>query len=135
MKTESVVQSPPFTGRKQSLIEDARRDREKDRDRDKTGDREILVSSPGPSHSEDLSLVFEEKTGRSVLHLVLVLKSGKNSGFFKAAKVFQVSQYIFNTINNVKYFHRTRLPEEVKKKKHNTFIKCYSIVQAIYFNY
>ncbi|XP_062851650.1 tyrosine hydroxylase 2 [Trichomycterus rosablanca] len=82
MKTESVVQSPPFSGRKQSLIEDARRDRERE------GDRDSLVSSPGPSHGGD-SLVFEEKSGKVILHLLLVLKSEKNAGFFKAAKVFE----------------------------------------------
>lgn len=88
MKTESVAQSVPFSGRKRSLIEDARRDRERERDRER--DRESTAASPGPSRSGD-NLVFEEKSGKVTLHLLFTQKNDKNAGFFKAGKVFEVS--------------------------------------------
>lgn len=84
MKTESVAQSVPFSGRKRSLIEDARRDRERERDREST------AASPGPSRSGD-NLVFEEKSGKVTLHLLFTQKNDKHAGFFKAGKVFEVS--------------------------------------------
>ncbi|TST22555.1 Tyrosine 3-monooxygenase [Bagarius yarrelli] len=90
MKTESVVQSVAFSGRKQSLIEDARRDREKERDKEKDGEREreSAAASPGPSHSGD-NLVFEEKNSKVTLHLLFTQKNDKHAGFFKAGKVFE----------------------------------------------
>ncbi|XP_017349924.1 tyrosine hydroxylase 2 [Ictalurus punctatus] len=86
MKTESVAQSVPFSGRKRSLIEDARRDRERERDRER--DRESTAASPGPSRTGD-NLVFEEKSGKVTLHLLFTQKNDKNAGFFKAGKVFE----------------------------------------------
>uniref|UniRef100_A0A671K8F6 Tyrosine 3-monooxygenase-like n=1 Tax=Sinocyclocheilus anshuiensis TaxID=1608454 RepID=A0A671K8F6_9TELE len=51
MKTDSVVQTIPLSGRKRSLIEDARRDRESG------------SSSPGPSRCGDSFVFEEEKSG------------------------------------------------------------------------
>ncbi|KAG9280172.1 tyrosine 3-monooxygenase-like [Astyanax mexicanus] len=82
MKKDSVVQSAPFTGRKRSLIEDARRERERERERESTS------ASPGPSPSGD-NFVFEEKSGKVTLSVLFALKNEKNAGFFKAGKVFE----------------------------------------------
>lgn len=79
MKTESVVQNVPFAGRKRSLLDDARRDRESG-----------SSASPGPSRTGDCC-VFEEKNGKVVLHVLFALSNEKNAGFFKAGKVFEVS--------------------------------------------
>lgn len=85
MKTESIGQNIPFSGRKRSLIEDARRERES-----------ASSSSPGPSRCGD-SFVFEdEKNGKVTLNVLFALKNEKNAGFFKAGKVFEVSHFIIN---------------------------------------
>ncbi|XP_076861499.1 tyrosine hydroxylase 2 [Brachyhypopomus gauderio] len=76
MKTDSVVQNIPFTGRKRSLIEDARRE------------RESASSSPGPSRCGD-NFVFEEKNDKVRLSVLFALKNEKNVGFFHAGKVFE----------------------------------------------
>lgn len=78
MKTESVVQTAPFSGRKQSLIEDARRGRSSG-----------SSCSPGPSRYGD-SFVFEEKDGRVTLNVLFALSNEKNAGFFKTGKIFEV---------------------------------------------
>ncbi|GAA6089138.1 tyrosine hydroxylase 2 [Tachysurus ichikawai] len=96
MKMESVAQTVPFSGRKRSLIEDARRDRERERDRerdkerDRERDSESTTASPGPSRSGD-NLVFEEKSGKVTLHLLFTQNNDKHAGFFKTGKVFEVS--------------------------------------------
>ena len=79
MKTDSVVQNVPFTGRKRSLLDDARRDRES-----------VSSAAPGASLGGDCC-VFEEKNGKVSLHVLFALSNEKNSGFFKAGKVFEVS--------------------------------------------
>eukprot|EP00064_Thunnus_orientalis_P014126 superscaffoldBa00002415_g14167 len=77
MKTDSVVQTAPFSGRKQSLIEDARRERSSG-----------SSGSPGPSRYGD-SFVFEEKDGRVTLNVLFALSNEKNAGFFKTGKIFE----------------------------------------------
>lgn len=79
MKTDGVVQT--FSGRKQSLIEDARRER---------GSAGGPAGSPGPSRYGD-GFVFEEKDGRVTLNVLFALSSEKNAGFFKTGKIFEVS--------------------------------------------
>lgn len=78
MKTDGVVQT--FSGRKQSLIEDARRER---------GSAGGPAGSPGPSRYGD-GFVFEEKDGRVTLNVLFALSSEKNAGFFKTGKIFEV---------------------------------------------
>lgn len=73
MKTDSPAQSAPFSGWKQSLIQDARRD------------------SPGPSRFGAGS-GFEEKRGRVTMNVLFTLSGEKNAGFFKAAKIFEVKR-------------------------------------------
>lgn len=81
MKTDSAVQVAPFSGRKQSLIEDARRERSSG-----------STSSPGPPGASRYGdgLVFEEKHGRVTLNVLFTLSSEKNAGFFKTGKIFEV---------------------------------------------
>ncbi|KAG5845750.1 tyrosine hydroxylase 2 [Anguilla rostrata] len=74
MKTEGVVQ---FTGRKRSLIEDARKERE-------SGG----LPSPGTSRCAD-HFVFEEKDGKVALNIVFTLSSEKKSGLSKTGKVLE----------------------------------------------
>lgn len=80
MKTDSVVQT--FSGRKQSLIEDARRER--------SSGGGGSAGSPGPSRYGD-GFVFEEKEGRVTLNVLFALSNEKNAGFFKTGKIFEVS--------------------------------------------
>lgn len=86
MKTESVAQAAPFSGRKQSLIEDARRERSGSGGGGGGGS----AGSPGPSRYGD-SFVFEEKDGRVTLNVLFTLSNEKNAGFFKTGKIFEVS--------------------------------------------
>ncbi|KAG7497229.1 tyrosine 3-monooxygenase-like [Solea senegalensis] len=81
MKTETAVQTPPFSGRKQSLIEDARRERG-------TSGGSGSAGSPGPSRCGD-GCVFEDKDGRVTLNILFTLSNEKNAGFFKAGKIFE----------------------------------------------
>lgn len=84
MKTDSVaVQAAPFSGRKQSLIEDARRERSSG-----------SAGSPGPSRYGD-GFVFEEKDGRVTVNVLFTLSNEKNAGFFKTGKIFEVSLSFF----------------------------------------
>ncbi|XP_067110254.1 tyrosine hydroxylase 2 [Osmerus mordax] len=76
MKTEGIVQNVPFTGRKRSLIEDARKE------------RASSSSSPGPSHCGD-NFVFEEKDGTVTLNILFTLSNEKNVGFLQTGKVFE----------------------------------------------
>ncbi|MEQ2196633.1 hypothetical protein XENOCAPTIV_006283 [Xenoophorus captivus] len=77
MKTDGAAQI--LGGRKQSLIEDARRERIG------TGS---AGPSPGPSKFGDGS-VFEEKDGRVTLNVLFALSNKKNSGFFQTGKIFE----------------------------------------------
>lgn len=85
MKTENSVPAVPFSGRKQSLIEDARRERSSN-----AGGGGPSVGSPGPSKNGD-GFVFEEKHGMVTLNVLFTLSSTKNAGFFKTGKIFEVS--------------------------------------------
>uniref|UniRef100_A0A8C6V478 Tyrosine 3-monooxygenase n=1 Tax=Neogobius melanostomus TaxID=47308 RepID=A0A8C6V478_9GOBI len=76
MKTEGVP-AVPFSGKKQSLIEDARRDRSS-----------TSSISPEPSRFGD-NFVFEEKQGRVSLNILFTLNNQKNAGFFKTGKIFE----------------------------------------------
>ncbi|XP_068442378.1 tyrosine hydroxylase 2 [Clinocottus analis] len=84
MKTESGAQTAPFSGRKQSLIEDARRERA----------GSSPAGSPGPAGPAGASrcgdgFVFEEQAGRAALTVLFGLSSEKHAGFFKTGKIFE----------------------------------------------
>lgn len=78
MKTDSAPQAVPFSGWKQNLIDEARRERSGSSD-----------GSPGPSRYGD-GLGFDEKLDRIRLNVLFTLSSEKNAGFFKTGKVFEV---------------------------------------------
>ncbi|XP_029969726.1 tyrosine hydroxylase 2 [Salarias fasciatus] len=82
MKTDVVAQT--FSGRKQSLIEDARRER----GGGGGGNGGGAPGSPGPSRPGD-GTVFEEKDGRVTVNILFALSSEKNAGFFKTGKIFE----------------------------------------------
>uniref|UniRef100_A0A1A8MZZ1 Tyrosine 3-monooxygenase n=2 Tax=Nothobranchius pienaari TaxID=704102 RepID=A0A1A8MZZ1_9TELE len=75
MKTDGATQT--FSGRKQSLIEDARRER--------SGGP---ACSSGPSRIGD-ECVFQEKDGRVTINVLFTLSNEKNSGFFQTGKIFE----------------------------------------------
>ena len=72
MKTHSAAQSGPFGGRRQSLIEDARKER--------------APAAGGPPAGPR----GETREERVVLTVVFALSNEKNSGFFTTGKIFEV---------------------------------------------
>lgn len=72
------AQSPQFIGRRQSLIEDARKERE--------------AAAAAASEAAELTetIIFDEKDGIAVLNLLFTLKGGKTSLPSRALKVFEV---------------------------------------------
>lgn len=82
MKTDSAPQAVPFSGWKQNLIDDARRERSSSSE-----------GSPGPSRYRDgfgFGSGSEEKLDRVRLNVLFTLSSEKNAGFFKTGKIFEV---------------------------------------------
>uniref|UniRef100_A0A7N4PPP5 Tyrosine 3-monooxygenase-like ACT domain-containing protein n=1 Tax=Sarcophilus harrisii TaxID=9305 RepID=A0A7N4PPP5_SARHA len=73
------VQSPRFIGRRQSLIEDARKE------------REAAVAAAAAEASGDPldAIVFEEKDGKALLNLFFTLKTAKSTPLSRALKVFE----------------------------------------------
>uniref|UniRef100_A0A673K3H9 Biopterin-dependent aromatic amino acid hydroxylase family profile domain-containing protein n=1 Tax=Sinocyclocheilus rhinocerous TaxID=307959 RepID=A0A673K3H9_9TELE len=94
--TDSIVQTIPLSGRKRSLIEEARRDRESG------------SSSPGPSRCGDSFVSEEEKSGKVPLNILFSLRYEKNAGFFKAGKVFETFE--------AKLLHLESRPSRKSKK-------------------
>lgn len=72
------LQSPRFIGRRQSLIEDARKE------------REAAAAATDAAESTE-TIVFEEKDGRAMLNLFFMLKGAKTSPLSRVLKVFEVS--------------------------------------------
>uniref|UniRef100_A0A8C9SJW7 Tyrosine 3-monooxygenase n=1 Tax=Scleropages formosus TaxID=113540 RepID=A0A8C9SJW7_SCLFO len=79
MKTGGAAQSLPFSGRKRSLIGDARKEREGG------------SPAPGPSRCTD-NLVFEEKDGKVTMSILFALSDEKNTRLSKVTKVFETFQ-------------------------------------------
>ncbi|XP_033371246.1 tyrosine 3-monooxygenase [Parus major] len=69
-------QSPRFVGRRQSLIEDARKE------------REAAAAATDAAESTE-TIVFEEKDGRAMLNLFFMLKGAKTSPLSRVLKVFE----------------------------------------------
>lgn len=74
------LQSPRFIGRRQSLIEDARKEREA-----------AAAAAASDATESTETIVFEEKDGRAMLNLFFMLKGTKTSPLSRAFKVFEVS--------------------------------------------
>ncbi len=75
----SLWQSQKFVGRRQSLIEDARKEREA-----------AAAAAEAAGLSEQI--VFEESDGKALLRLFFSLRSSKSPALSRALKVFEVSQ-------------------------------------------
>ncbi|XP_006033707.1 tyrosine 3-monooxygenase [Alligator sinensis] len=75
-KQAEALMSPRFIGRRQSLIEDARKE------------REAAAAATDAAESTEM-IVFEEKDGRAILNLFFMLKEAKSSSLSRAFKVFE----------------------------------------------
>uniref|UniRef100_A0A672TSB0 Tyrosine hydroxylase n=1 Tax=Strigops habroptila TaxID=2489341 RepID=A0A672TSB0_STRHB len=75
-KQAEAIMSPRFIGRRQSLIEDARKE------------REAAAAASDAAESTE-TIVFEEKDGRAMLNLFFMLKGAKTSPLSRALKVFE----------------------------------------------
>ncbi|XP_077316842.1 tyrosine 3-monooxygenase [Lithobates pipiens] len=75
-KQAEAILSPRFLGRRQSLIEDARKEREA-----------AAAAAEAAECSE--SLVFEEKDGKAIVNLLFSLKGNKTSSLSRTLKVFE----------------------------------------------
>ncbi|XP_007902983.1 tyrosine 3-monooxygenase [Callorhinchus milii] len=75
-KQAEAVTSPRFIGRRQSLIEDARKDRE----------AAVAAAEAGDAGDQ---LVFEEEDGRAIVNLFFTLCNAKNSSLSRTLKVFE----------------------------------------------
>lgn len=77
--TSSLLQSPRFLGRRQSLIEDARKERE-------------AAAAAAEAAEATEQIVFEEDDGKALLNLFFTLKRSKSPTLSRALKVFEVSE-------------------------------------------
>ncbi|KAJ1178398.1 hypothetical protein NDU88_003644 [Pleurodeles waltl] len=75
-----AMMSPRFRGRKQSLIEDARKEREA-----AAAAAAAMAESGDPLET----LVFEEKNGKAIVNLLFTLSGGKTSSLSRTLKVFE----------------------------------------------
>uniref|UniRef100_A0A8C5TWL1 Tyrosine 3-monooxygenase n=1 Tax=Malurus cyaneus samueli TaxID=2593467 RepID=A0A8C5TWL1_9PASS len=75
-KQAEAIMSPRFVGRRQSLIEDARKE------------REAAAAATDAAESTE-TIVFEEKDGRAMLNLFFMLKGAKTSPLSRVLKVFE----------------------------------------------
>lgn len=74
-------QSPRFIGRRQSLIEDARKEREK------AEAASAASSEPGDPLE---AAVFKDKDGKAMLNLLFTLRGAKTASLSRAVKAFEV---------------------------------------------
>ncbi|XP_043827785.1 tyrosine 3-monooxygenase isoform X2 [Dromiciops gliroides] len=78
-KQAEAIMSPRFIGRRQSLIEDARKEREA-----------AVAAAAGEASGDPLdTIVFEEKDGKALLNLFFTLKAAKSTSLSRALKVFE----------------------------------------------
>ncbi|NXU64301.1 TY3H monooxygenase, partial [Horornis vulcanius] len=75
-KQAEAIMSPRFIGRRQSLIEDARKE------------REAAAAATDAAEATE-TIVFEEKDGRAMLNLFFMLKGAKTSPLSRVLKVFE----------------------------------------------
>ncbi|XP_037694852.1 tyrosine 3-monooxygenase [Choloepus didactylus] len=82
-KQAEAIMSPRFVGRRQSLIEDARKERE--------AAEAAAAAAAGASEPGDPleAIAFEERDGRAVLNLLFSLRGAKPSALSRAVKVFE----------------------------------------------
>ncbi|EHB15712.1 Tyrosine 3-monooxygenase [Heterocephalus glaber] len=82
-KQAEAIMSPQFIGRRQSLIEDARKEREAAA---AAAAAAVVSSEPGDPPE---AVAFEEKEGKAVLNLLFSLRGSKPSPLSRAVKVFE----------------------------------------------
>lgn len=75
----SFKQSPRFLGRRQSLIEDARKERE-------------AAAAAAEAAEASEQIVFEEDDGKALLNLFFTLRKSKTPALSRTLKVFEVSR-------------------------------------------
>ncbi|XP_044870752.1 tyrosine 3-monooxygenase isoform X2 [Mauremys mutica] len=80
-KQAEAIMSPRFIGRRQSLIEDARKERE-------AAAAAAAATATDAAESTE-TIVFEEKDGKAMLNLFFMLKGAKTSSLSHALKVFE----------------------------------------------
>ncbi|XP_077177631.1 tyrosine 3-monooxygenase [Paroedura picta] len=80
-KQAEAILSPQFIGRRQSLIEDARKERE--------AAAAAVATAVSQSAESTEAIVFEEKDGMAMLNLLFTLKGTKTSLPSRALKVFE----------------------------------------------
>ncbi|OBS70314.1 hypothetical protein A6R68_01142 [Neotoma lepida] len=85
-KQVEAIMSPRFIGRRQSLIEDARKEREA-----AAAAAAAAVASSEPGNPLE-AVVFEEQDGKAVLNLLFSLRGTKPSSLSRAVKVFENGQ-------------------------------------------
>lgn len=74
-----LKQSPRFVGRRQSLIEDARKERE-------------AAAAAAEAAEASEQIVFEEDDGKALLNIFFTLRSSKTPVLSRTLKVFEVSR-------------------------------------------
>ncbi|EMP32844.1 Tyrosine 3-monooxygenase [Chelonia mydas] len=77
-KQAEAIMSPRFIGRRQSLIEDARKEREA-----------AAAAAASDAAEATETIVFEEKDGKAMLNLFFMLKGAKTSSLSHALKVLE----------------------------------------------
>ncbi|RLW10028.1 hypothetical protein DV515_00002438 [Chloebia gouldiae] len=87
-KQAEAIMSPRFIGRRQSLIEDARKE------------REAAAAATDAAESTE-TIVFEEKDGRAMLNLFFMLKGAKTSPLSRVLKVFEVQDMKADRHNDI----------------------------------
>uniref|UniRef100_K7FZR2 Tyrosine 3-monooxygenase n=1 Tax=Pelodiscus sinensis TaxID=13735 RepID=K7FZR2_PELSI len=81
-KQAEAIMSPRFIGRRQSLIEDARKERE-------AAAAAAAAAAATEAAESSETIVFEEKDGKAMLNLFFILKGAKTSSLSHALKVFE----------------------------------------------
>lgn len=76
-----LKQSPRFVGRRQSLIEDARKERE-------------AAAAAAEAAEASEQIVFEEDDGKALLNIFFTLRNTKTPALSRTLKVFEVSKYL-----------------------------------------
>ncbi|KAG9331104.1 hypothetical protein JZ751_020262 [Albula glossodonta] len=105
MRRAASELSPRFVGRRQSLIEDARKERE-------------AAAAAAESSEASEQIVFEEEDGKAMLNLFFTLHTAKSQALSRALKVFETfeaklhhletrpSRKLSGSLENLDYFVR-----------------------------
>nr|XP_034979598.1 tyrosine 3-monooxygenase isoform X2 [Zootoca vivipara] len=109
-KQAEAIMSPQFIGRRQSLIEDARKERE-------AAAAAAAAASEAAESTE--TIVFEEKDGMAMLNLLFTLKGAKTSLPSRALKVFETFEA---KIHHLETRHSKKLREGSADLEY--FVRC-----------